>query len=225
MECETLTKIRVVIVDDHPAARNGICTYLAERLKGYSIVGEAASSNEAIRIIEELKPELVILDLFLEGGPCFDLIRHLTYHQPSIHILICSTNEDFFCIEQALRAGAIGYVDKGASIDTIVASIQAVTRGELVAPTDIALRLCISEMTTETEGDIFTPLSRLTPLEQRVFKLTGAGYRITDIVHSLKINRLEIMEIRARIKKKLEYECSEKLQIRAFQHDFVKTPT
>jgi DNA-binding NarL/FixJ family response regulator len=123
--------VSIMIVDDHPIVRKGL-RMIIERRKDFSIVAEASSANEAIRIIGEKEPDVVIADISLEGNVNgLELVKAIRERYPGVTPLVLSMYDESLYAERAIRAGARGYVMKKEADETIITAIETVLSGEL----------------------------------------------------------------------------------------------
>ena len=133
--------LRVLIADDHPIFRNGMRALLTS-VPGIEIAGEAVNGDEAIDLATSLQPDVVLMDLQMPGGVSgIEATRHILDTSPHIRVLVVTMFEDDDSVFAALRAGARGYILKGASPNEMVRAIQAVGSGEAIFSPAIAQRL------------------------------------------------------------------------------------
>jgi len=121
--------IRVILADDHPVVRSGIKAEL-DGAEGIEVVGEASSGDEALRLVGELRPDVLVLDVVMPGLDGVEVARLLRERHPELRILALSAYEDNAYVFGLLSAGAAGYVLKEEALDTIVEAIRAASRGE-----------------------------------------------------------------------------------------------
>src|SRR4029078_11178584 len=124
-----MTPIRVLIADDHALVRAGIRA-LVERIEGVVVVGEAGKGNEALQLVAELKPNLILLDLTMPDGSGFDVLDHVTKNFPDIRVIVLTVHEAGEYAIRALREGAAGFLPKSAASTELEQAIQTVIRGE-----------------------------------------------------------------------------------------------
>lgn len=120
---------RIFLVDDHPLIRRGL-RRLFEEVRGFSVVGEANNGEDALSRIEELEPDLALVDVTLGAMGGIELVRHLSSQHPSIDVLIFSAYDDAYYVRETLNAGADGYVLKDKANDVVVEAAEAVVNGE-----------------------------------------------------------------------------------------------
>jgi DNA-binding NarL/FixJ family response regulator len=133
-------KIRVLIVDDHPIVRLGIAA-IVDAQTDMAMVGQAADGEQALRLFEQLHPDVTLMDLRLPGMGGVQTIRNLRLRHPEAKFLVLTTYEGDEDIFQALQAGAVGYLVKGMSHDLLLKGLRQVHEGRQYVPSEIAQRL------------------------------------------------------------------------------------
>lgn len=175
-------KTRVVVVDDHPVVRRGICATFAEE-DDFEVVGEGGSAAEAIRLAKEKHADLVLLDVTMPGGGV-EAAEAISASQPETAIMMLSIREDLATVRAALRAGAHGYISKGVGGNDLVASARRVLAGERYVSPELAARLITEDTNPREHGsgtDGFTLRASLTQRERQVFELLGEGLSNLEI--------------------------------------------
>src|SRR5262245_35251892 len=140
METLRADALRVLIADDHPIVRNGMRALLAT-VPDIEVVGEATSGDEAIAGAVALQPDVVLMDLQMPGVGGVEATRQILYASPHIRVLVVTMFEDDHSVFTAMRAGARGYIVKGATPDEMLRAIRAVGSGEAIFSSAIAQRL------------------------------------------------------------------------------------
>lgn len=176
--------IDVVLVEDHPTFRLGLRNRL-ELEPGISVVGEAGSGEEAVDLVADLAPDVVIIDLNLPGMGGIDLIRRLGLSAPRVGVLVLTMLDDESVFE-AVRAGARGYLLKDAEPERIVSAVRAVAAGEAVFSGAVARRLMnlVSEPGSVSRGKAF---AELTDREHQILTLVAEGLSNAAIGQRLNI--------------------------------------
>lgn len=206
-------KNTIFIVDDHPMLRRGLAS-LIESEPDLSVCGEAATCQAALKGIQQSKPDLVIVDLGLEGGDGLELLRDMKVRHPKTPALVLSMYEEAVYAERALRAGARGYVTKQQLDDTVLIAIRRVLNGETYMSEKLEARFAekfLGGRTLETDS----PLAVLTDRELEVFRLIGQGQGTRQIAQRLRLSIKTIESYREHLKQKLTLESGAELARRA----------
>ena len=198
-----------MLVDDHPIVRDGLAQMIS-RHEDLTVCGEAGSAEDAMRVIEELKPDLAIVDIFLDGTNGIELTKMLHDRDPSLPILILSMHDESLYAERAIRAGAMGYVMKQEASRTILAAIRAVLEGRRYVSSHVGEMLGEQPMDAQ-EADLSEVVGRLSPRELDIFELIGEGKDRTEISTVLKISIKTVETHRANIKYKLNARSASEL--------------
>ncbi len=175
--------IHVVIADDHEVVRRGIRSLLST-FGDIEVVGEAATGDEAVAVAAELLPDVILLDLQMPGGHGLEATREITTTLPSVAVVILTMYEDLDSIEAALRAGARGYLLKGASQDDVAHAIRASAGGHVILGPGPAERL-LERLTTSGTGSVAFP--ELTDREREVLRLVADGHNNAAIGRALHL--------------------------------------
>ena len=131
---------RVLIVDDHPIVREGLALLISSQ-PDLEVCGAAEDVATAGQLVEEMKPDLAIVDLSLKGGSGLELIKRIKAKHPSVRILVSSIHDESVYAERALRAGAMGYVNKQEATRTILGAIRRILDGRVYLSERMADRL------------------------------------------------------------------------------------
>jgi DNA-binding NarL/FixJ family response regulator len=177
--------IRVLVADDHPAFRRGLQLMLADT-DDISIEGEAASGAQAVELGEQLAPDVILMDLRMPNLDGIEATRRLSRNNPAPAIVVLTMFEDDDSVLAAMRAGARGYVLKGAEQAEIIRAIRAAAAGEAIFGPEIAQR--VIDHFTNSAGPQPTAFPALTERERQVLELIAAGKGNASIAHELMIN-------------------------------------
>ena len=174
--------IRILIADDHPVFRFGLRTLLSAE-PDMEIVGEATNGQEAVTLAASLKPDLILMDINLPELSGIEATRQISTRHPEVGILIITMFEDD-TIFAALRAGARGYILKGAEGEETLRAIRAAANGESIFSPTVAQRLTrfFSQSSASTEAQ---PFQELTHRERDILKLIAQGLTNTAIAERL----------------------------------------
>lgn len=206
----------IVIVDDHPIVCEGLSQLIQYKSNGkLNVIGLADNAKNALSIIAEAKPDLVIVDLFLKGSNGIDLIKQIKASYPDMNILMLSMHDENLYAERAISAGADGYIMKQESSDDIIKAIEKVLDGQIY----ISDRL--SEMLLRKKGrgsaGVALPVSLLADRELEVFQMFGMGWTTRRIAEELNLSVKTVETYCARIKEKLNLNNANELIHQAVQ--------
>lgn len=176
--------IRVVVADDHPVVRDGLRTLFAS-LPEIELVGEAATGREAVRAAVVDRPEVLIMDLRMPDLDGIAATAEVTRVAPDVAVLVLTMSEDDETVFAAMRAGARGYLVKGATRPEIVRAVNAVAAGEAIFGPDVARRVLAYFAAPITRAD---PFPQLTARESEVLDLLAAGLPNTRIAERLGLS-------------------------------------
>ena len=212
---ETAAATRILIVDDHPLVREGLIGLLAAQ-SDFVVCGEAAGVAEARELVLSTKPDVVIIDLTLSDGTGLELIKDLRAKCPDIRLLVLSMHDESLYAERALRAGAVGYVNKHEASRTIVQAVRTILAGKLyLSPNMTEL---VVQRAFVAGADLSRPaVDRLTEREREVFELIGQGLSSRQIAVKLDVSPKTVETHREHIKEKLELTTSTELTRYAVQ--------
>jgi DNA-binding NarL/FixJ family response regulator len=180
-----MTSIRVVIVDDHALLRQGVRALLSS-LSGIEVVGEAADGREAVDVTARVRPDVVLMDLHMAGMDGIEATRRITAEVPDTAVLVVTMLDDDASIFAAMKAGARGYVLKGADQDEVRRAISAVARGEAIFGPTIATRvLQLLSRPTAPSPEAFP---QLTERERQVLEHVATGRNNMAISRELGVS-------------------------------------
>jgi DNA-binding NarL/FixJ family response regulator len=188
-------------VDDHPLLREALAAVI-NRQSDFVCCGEAGSAIETQKAVSVLQPDLVLLDLWLNGGDGLELIKALKSQFPSLHILVLSQFDEALYAERALRAGALGYVMKEQPSKEVLAAIRTVLGGEIYVSPRVAARVLHKAIETKRENRNGR-VENLTDRELQVLQLLGAGMSTRKIADELTLSFKTVETHRENIKRKL----------------------
>lgn len=180
-----MTAIRVVVADDHPAYRKGLASMLGDE-PDITLVGEAETGRDALALCRELAPDVVVMDLRMPDLDGIEATRLLLQDQPAPAVIVLTMFEDDQSVFAAMRAGAQGYLLKGAEHDEITRAIRAVASGEAIFGPQVA-RLVIEHFASG-DGSARAAFPQLTEREREVLELIASGKGNATIAHDLTLS-------------------------------------
>ncbi len=206
-------KARVVIVEDHPMFRERLAL-LINRESDMVICGEADNAHDGFALIQQMKPQIAIVDISLKGSGGLDLIKDLRAHEIEVPILVLSMHEESLYAERVLRAGAQGYITKHEASAKVMVAIRQVLAGQIYLEAATMSKL-VHKMVAGVSTDPAKPIARLTDRELEVFELIGLGRTTREIGAQLHVGLTTVDTYRARIKEKLQLENASRLHSEA----------
>lgn len=204
MSCTRISrKAKVLIVDDHPAVHE-VLAFRISRQKDLKVCGEAEDIEDALRLLDETQPDVAVIDISLKSGRGIDLIKRIKDRNDHIRLLVWSMHGESLYAERALRAGALGYVNKDQATNKIIDAIRRVLEDKVYLSetmTDLMLqRTAGSGMVEITRS----PIEQLADRELEVFSLIGQGVKTADIALRLHLSVKTVETYRDRIRQKLD---------------------
>ena len=197
-------KKTILIVDDHPLVREGLVSIL-KPAAGYEVVGQAGNGRDAIRMVKNLKPDLVLLDMVLPDKNGIELSREIRNISPPTRIMIVSMHSKVDYIVKAFEAGATGYMAKESATERLLQGIEHVLNGEYFMDGSVSHRVVEKLMQTPEKEMKITDAAyeTLTPREQEVTVLLAEGYSAKDTAAKLFISPKTVENHRSSIMNKL----------------------
>jgi DNA-binding NarL/FixJ family response regulator len=208
-------KARIGVVDDHPAVRQGLISYLAA-CSDMEVCGEADNSADAIAFVETSRPELLIVDLSLEDGSGLELIKQIRSRFAEVRILVYSMHDEKLFAERALRAGALGYVSKTEGLEVLALALDKVKRGKVHLSEGLSEDVLERRLRSGEEGGLPSPRD-LSDRELEVFEALGRGHSTREVAEHLHLSVKTVDSHRENIKKKLGLKKNVELLQQAFQ--------
>jgi DNA-binding NarL/FixJ family response regulator len=204
-----------VIVDDHDLARAGLRSILASEPQ-LDVVGEAASGHEALALCRRLRPDVAIMDVRMPDLDGLAATRALKQEQPQIHVILITMHENPEYLLEALRAGASGYVLKGATKQMIVRTVRQAMHGKAALHPDLADQL-LRQMAVGMEGPGARSAPRLTPRELEILRLLTQGHTNGEIGRELQVSVSTVKAHVEHIFAKLEVSDRTQAAVRALE--------
>jgi DNA-binding NarL/FixJ family response regulator len=175
----------VVVVDDHDLFRTGLMNLLTEQ--GIHVVGEAATGEAAVKLVRDLAPDVVVMDIHMPGISGVDATRELAAVAPRSRVVVLTISEEDGDVVDAVMAGACGYLLKSSSIEELVAGIRAAAAGESLISPQIATKV-LQLLRAQSPGHTAPPRAELSERELEVLKLIAIGKDNAEIAKDLFIS-------------------------------------
>jgi DNA-binding NarL/FixJ family response regulator len=209
-----INKFRVLIVDDHPIVRRGLSEMINQE-PDLEVCGEAADLTEALELVKQHNPDVLVVDLSLKSGHGIDLIEQVKAYDERIRMIVSSMHDEALFAERALRAGALGYLSKQEPAGKLIEAIRVVAHGEIFLSPTMSNRLLYAVV----GGDRLdrNPIATLSNRELEVFEMIGQGLATKQIAGKLHLSPKTIETHREKIKSKLNLTNSNELNRRAVQ--------
>jgi DNA-binding NarL/FixJ family response regulator len=208
-------RARILIVDDHPLVRSGL-KLLIDCEPDLAVCGEAANANEAMRLLESQKPDLLIVDLSLKESSGLELIKRIKARSPEAKMLVSSMFEEALYAERVLSAGALGFVHKQEGMERVIEAIRCVLSGRVWLSSAMSERM-LRRMTVSQPTASQSPVHTLSDRELEVFEQIGRGRATKDIARQLHLSIKTVETHREKIKAKLGLKSAAELNRAAFQ--------
>lgn len=196
-----MNAITLVLADDHTLVRAGIRALL-QKIENVSVVGEAEDGSEAVRLIAQWRPAIVLMDIAMPQMSGLEATRLIGEQFPDTRVIILSMHLEQEYVLSALQAGAKGYLLKGARTPELELAITSVARGETYL-SPAASKLVVGEVMRRAAGEP-NPLDQLTPRQQEVLKLIAEGLTTKEIAQKLAISIKTVKTHRAELMEQLD---------------------
>jgi DNA-binding NarL/FixJ family response regulator len=192
--------IRTLIADDHALVRAGIRA-LVEKIKGVTVVAEAGKGSEALKLISDLKPDLVLLDITMPDGNGFDVLHHVSKNFSDTRIIVLTVHEAGEYAIRALREGAAGFLPKSAASTELEQAIHTVMKGEIYISPETSRKTLLEYGKGVTKRDL---LANLSPRQREVLRLIAEGRTTKQIAQVLEISVKTVETHRAQLMERLD---------------------
>jgi DNA-binding NarL/FixJ family response regulator len=212
---QAVPKRKILVVDDHPIVRQGLAL-LINREPDLAVCGEAEEANGAMQVLGSSRPDVLIVDISLNGPDGLDLLKNIRTSHPSLPVLILSMHDESIYAERALRAGANGYIMKQEATEKVLVAVRRILNGEIYVSDRIAnkmLRHYITGSGTLRNSSI----ADLSDRELEVFRLIGEGHGTRQIAEELHLSIKTVESYQAHIKEKLSLRSARELMQHAIQ--------
>lgn len=208
--------IRVLVVDDHTIVKDGLCALLKEET-AVEVIGDAADGRTAVRLAEELAPDVVLMDVALPGLNGIEATRQITERRPGIRVLALSMYADGNYISEMLKAGASGYLLKDCEFDELSRAIRTVAADHTYLSPRIS-DVVVTDYLDHLDNDNQSTRSMLTPREREVLQLLAEGESTKEIAEKLCVSVKTVETHRRQVMEKLDIHSIAELTKYAVSH-------
>jgi DNA-binding NarL/FixJ family response regulator len=211
----TASKKKVFVVDDHPIVRQGLALLISQEAD-LAVCGEAEEMHSALSAIPGVRPDILIVDISLNGPDGLELLKNIRLTSPRLPVLILSMHEESIYAERALRAGANGYIMKQEATEKVLVALRRILSGEIYVSDRIAnsmLRHYVRGVNPSPQSSV----SDLTDRELEVFRLIGEGQGTRQIAEALHLSVKTVESYQQHIKEKLSLRSARELVRHAVQ--------
>jgi DNA-binding NarL/FixJ family response regulator len=212
------TRSRVFVVDDHPIVRQGLALMI-NREPDLMVCGEAEEAQAALAALEELQPDVVVVDISLPGPDGIDLVKAIRARDGAVPVLVLSMHDESIYAARALRAGANGYIMKQEATERVLIAIRRILEGDVYLSNSAASRVVNQYVRGATDA-IPSPVSVLSDRELEVFRLIGQAHGTREIADVLHLSIKTVETYQTHIKEKLSLRNARELVQHAVEWNF-----
>jgi DNA-binding NarL/FixJ family response regulator len=212
---QPVTKKKIMVVDDHPIVRQGLAL-LINREADLVVCGEAEEASGAMHVLAASHPDVLIVDISLNGPDGLDLLKNIRTTHPSLPVLILSMHDELIYAERALRAGANGYIMKQEATEKVLVAVRRILSGEIYVSDRIANKM-LKHYITGAGTLRNSSIADLSDRELEVFRLIGEGHGTRQIAEELHLSVKTVESYQAHIKEKLSLRSARELMQHAIQ--------
>jgi DNA-binding NarL/FixJ family response regulator len=205
-------KSKVVIIEDHPMFRERL-SHLIDKSNDLRVCAEVDNIRDGFAAIQDINPDVVIVDISLKGSNGLELLKNLKAHDNTVPVLVLSMHDESLYAERALRAGARGYITKHEASVNVMAAIRQVMEGKIYLSSGSLSQIMGKVM--KGRDVTVQPIDRLADRELEVFELIGRGLTTREIGARLHLGVTTVDTYKGRIKEKLQLENSARLRMAA----------
>ncbi len=206
-----MSQITILLVDDHAVVRMGF-KMLIEAEEGIKVIGEAESGEIAVKLFQELKPDIIVMDITMPGIGGLEAIDRIIAKDKSTKILVLSAHEDSVHPKRVLNAGAMGYLTKRSAAEELIKAIKSIHQGKRYLEPNIAQQMAITQLSGETN-----PVEILSDREFEVFIALAKGKSTNDIADTLCLSPRTVGTHLYNIKQKLNANNSAEIALIAIR--------
>lgn len=200
---------RIFLIDDHPIVRQGLAL-LINREVDLEVCGEAQDAPSALTALTGCEPDLIVLDISLNGPDGLDLLKTIRLKDAHVPVLVLSMHDESTYAERALRAGANGYIMKHEAAEKVLVAIRRIVCGEVYLSDRLTNKM-LQQIVRGTDPVSRSPVSMLSDRELEIYRLIGSGHATRQIADELHISIKTVESYQAHIKVKLSLRSAREL--------------
>jgi DNA-binding NarL/FixJ family response regulator len=215
-----VTTVRVLLADDHGIVRRGL-HYLLERSPGFEVIGEAGDGREAVRLAEELNPDVIVMDIAMPNLNGIDATAQIVRRRPETGVIILSMHSDETYLVRALSAGAKGYLLKDSAEADLIRAVQAVSQGRPFFSPAIAQTLLEDYMRRLQQQNLKDSYDLLTDREKEVLQLLAEGKSNKEVASLLSLSLYTVETHRSNLMQKLNLHSTAEIVLYAVRKKII----
>jgi DNA-binding NarL/FixJ family response regulator len=200
---------KIFLIDDHPIVRQGLAL-LIDREVDLEVCGDAPGAPSALSALASVEPDLIILDISLNGPDGLDLLKTIRLKDPHVPVLVLSMHDESTYAERSLRAGANGYIMKQEAAEKVLIAIRRILGGEVYLSERLTNKM-LQQIVRGTDPVRNSPMSKLSDRELEIYRLIGSGHATRQIADELHISVKTVESYQAHIKVKLSLRSAREL--------------
>ena len=217
------TRIRCVVVDDHALLRQGVRRLLQDEAD-FEVVDEAGNGTDALKMVLQHRPDLILMDIGMPGPSSFETARHIQKACPDTKVVFLTMHEDEEYVVEALQAGAAGYLLKDTPAPKLMSLLREVYRGGKCVSPEVLGRLVDDFRAQRRNNRLGAGKSNLTPREREVMKLLAEGNTVRGIAEMLRVSMKTIEAHKFNLMRKLDIHNKAQLVTTAIKKKILKLP-
>jgi DNA-binding NarL/FixJ family response regulator len=209
------SKKTVFVVDDHPLLRQGLALLINQQ-QDLEVCGEAEEAHAAMQAIAQKRPDILIIDISLNGPDGLDLLKNIRALYPELPVLVLSMHDEELYAERALRARANGYIMKQEATEKVLVAVRRILQGDVYLSNRMANKM-LQHYIVGSPPATQSPISALSDRELEVFRMIGEGRGTREIAENLHLSVKTVETYQAHIKEKLSLRSGRELIQHAIQ--------
>lgn len=210
--------IKILLVDDHDLVRHGIKRLLSDA-QGMQVIAEATSGEEAIDVAKTLNPDIVLMDVKMEGIGGLEAIKRIIRQNPKIKIIAVTILGDEPFPSRILQAGASGYITKNAKVSEMITAIQTVYSGKKYISPEVAQQMALRQLDDHAKK----PIDLISEREMQILLMITSGQKVNEIADKLCLSPKTVNSYRYRLFEKLEVDSDVELTHFAIRNKLISS--